>query len=103
MKLLKTVLVGGALLSLTACSQLHHVQISDIDQSQGALTPISIRVNELGFDAAETAQIASDLARSEKDSENLQAVATILALMNMGRLRVTLFTTTLTLTKSCSK
>lgn len=84
MKLLKTVLVGGALLSLTACSQLHHVQISDIDQSQGALTPISIRVNELGFDASETAQIASDLASSEKDSENLQAVATILALMNMG-------------------
>ncbi|GEM81336.1 hypothetical protein [Vibrio superstes] len=84
MKCLKIALLGLGVASLSACSQLHHVQLSDIDQTQGELTPVSIKVNEIGFDASETARIASDMASSEKDSENLQLVATVLALMNMG-------------------
>ncbi|EAP95690.1 hypothetical protein [Vibrio splendidus] len=84
MKLLKNVLLFTVFQSLLACSQLHHVQISDIDQSHGALTPISIQINELGFDAAETMQFASYVAKNEKGADNLQSVALILALMNMG-------------------
>jgi hypothetical protein len=70
-------LVGG-------CSQLHHVHIGDIDQSRGALTPFTITVNELGFDAAKTVKIGAGLAQSASSSDDLELVALILAISNFG-------------------
>ena len=66
------------------CSQLHHVHVSDIDQSQGRLTPFTVQVNELGFDAAQTAQIGAGVAKSASTSEDLEFVAFILAISNFG-------------------
>ncbi|KGJ93969.1 hypothetical protein [Colwellia psychrerythraea] len=70
-------LIGG-------CSQLHHVHIGEIDQSQGTLTPFAIQVNELGFDAAKAAEIGSEVAKSASTSEDLELVAFILAISNFG-------------------
>lgn len=77
-------IAGIGFLFLTGCSQMHHVQIGEIDQSQGSLTPFSIRVNELGFDAAKTAGIAAELATNQSTSEDLEVVQLILAISNAG-------------------
>ncbi|MCW8328556.1 hypothetical protein MD588_07020 [Photobacterium sp. SDRW27] len=77
-------LVGIGCLFLAGCSQLHHVQIGEIDQSQGSLSPFSIQVNELGFDAAQTAGIASDVIKNESHSEDLELVSLIIAISNTG-------------------
>jgi hypothetical protein len=75
---------GLSLLMLGGCSQLHHVHIGEIDQSQGKLTPFTLKVNELGFDAAKSAKISADVAKSASTSEDLEIVAFILAISNFG-------------------
>ncbi len=80
---LKSIL-GLSFLLVGGCSQLHHVHIGDIDQSQGTLTPFTIQVNELGFDAAKTAEIGAEVAKSSSTSEDLELVAFILAVSNFG-------------------
>jgi len=75
---------GLSLLMLSGCSQLHHVHIGEIDQSQGRLTPFTLKVNELGFDAAKVAQVGADVAKSASTSEDLELVAFILAVSNFG-------------------
>ncbi|KGJ90145.1 hypothetical protein [Colwellia psychrerythraea] len=80
---LKSIL-GLSFLLMGGCSQLHHVHIGDIDQSQGTLTPFTIQVNELGFDLAKTAEIGAEVAKSSSTSEDLELVAFILAISNFG-------------------
>ena len=75
---------GLSLLLIGGCSQLHHVQVSNIDQSRGKLTPFTVQVNELGFDAAQTVQIGADVAKSASTSEDLEFIAFILAISNFG-------------------
>ena len=77
-------ILGLSFLVLGGCSQLHHVHIGDIDQSQGRLTPFTIEVNELGFDAAKAAEIGAGVAKSASTSEDLEFVALILAISNFG-------------------
>jgi len=77
-------ILGLSLLILGGCSQLHHVHIGEIDQSQGTLTPFTLKVNELGFDAAKAARISADVAKSASTSEDLEVVAFILAISNFG-------------------
>jgi hypothetical protein len=80
---LKSIL-GLSFLLVGGCSQLHHVHIGDIDQSQGTLTPFTITVNELGFDAANATKIGAGLAQSASTSDDLELVALILAISNFG-------------------
>jgi hypothetical protein len=75
---------GLSLFFLGGCSQLHHVHIGEIDQSQGSLSPFSIKVNELGFDVAKTVEIGAEVAKSASTSEDLELVAFILARSNFG-------------------
>jgi hypothetical protein len=75
---------GLSFLFLGGCSQLHHVHIGEIDQSQGSLSPFSIKVNELGFDVAKTVEIGAEVAKSASTSEDLELVAFILAISNFG-------------------
>jgi hypothetical protein len=77
-------MLGLSFLLIGGCSQLHHVHVGEIDQSQGALTPFTIKVNELGFDAAQAAQIGADVAKSTSASDDLELVAFILAISNFG-------------------
>ena len=71
------------ILICSGCARLDHVQIGDIDQSQGELKPISVKVSDTGFDAAEIAAIGSELTRGDAQ-EGLGDLATILALINLG-------------------
>jgi len=75
---------GLTFLFIGGCSQLHHVHIGEMDQSQGQLTPFTIKVNELGFDVAKAAEIGSEVAKSASTSEDLELVAFILAISNFG-------------------
>lgn len=77
-------LLGLSFLLIGGCSQLHHVHIGEIDQSQGTLTPFTIKVNEIGFDAAKAAEIGAEVAKSASTSEDLELVAFILAISNFG-------------------
>ncbi len=91
----KLLVATTVLVILSACARLDHVQISDIDQSQGPLIPISVKVSEAGIDLSALAGIADKVKPNmlleklhipagnggSNDSENL---ATLLALINMG-------------------
>ena len=74
----------GVLLLLGACARLDHVQISDIDQTQGQLSPISVKVSENAIELAVIAGVAAELASHSKDQQHLKEIRDILALMNMG-------------------
>lgn len=78
------VIMVSLILICSGCARLDHVQISDIDQSQGRLTPISVKISNTGFSAAQTVAIASELAQSDSTKDNLGDLAAILALINMG-------------------
>ncbi|MCD8522430.1 MAG: hypothetical protein LRY66_05355 [Saccharospirillaceae bacterium] len=71
-------------LALTAgCARLDHVQIGSIDQSQGELVPVSVRLSETGFDATAAAEIGRIASRG-RTAENFKQLRDILALINMG-------------------
>lgn len=78
------VFLTSIVLMCASCARLDHVQISDIDQSQGPLKAISVKVSNVGFDAAATTAIAADLASSESARDNLGDLAAIMAMFNMG-------------------
>jgi len=74
----------GILFTLTACARLDHVQISDIDQSQGSLKPISVKVSEFAIELAVIADISSRLSTNRSTQNSLKEIRDILALINMG-------------------
>ena len=81
---MKKLITIGAVLVLSACARLDHVQINDIDQSQGTLTPISVKTSENAVELAAVAGIAAAVTKNENAQQNLKALRDILALMNMG-------------------
>jgi len=74
----------GVLLLLAGCARLDHVQISDIDQSQGTLRPISVKVSEFGVELAVVADVTSRLASNQNTQKYVKELRDILALINMG-------------------
>ncbi|MFT6114208.1 MAG: hypothetical protein ACJA10_001149 [Oleispira sp.] len=68
---------------LTACARLDHVQIGEIDQSQGSLIPFNVQVSQFGFEAAAAAEIGR-VASNGQTSQNFQQIRNVLALINMG-------------------
>ena len=72
-----------AMIVMSGCARLDSVQIGSIDQTQGDLTPISVRFSETGFDAAATAEIGRALSDGQ-NAEYFEDLRTILSLMNMG-------------------
>lgn len=72
-----------AVIAMVGCARLDRVQIGSIDQTQGPLTPISVRLSETGFEAAAVAETGRRLTDGQA-SENLEALRTILAISNMG-------------------
>lgn len=81
---MQKLILMGALLLLGACARLDHVQIGDIDQSKGTLSPITVKISENGVEMAVVAGIAAELASNTKSSQHLKEIRDILALMNMG-------------------
>lgn len=72
------------ILICSGCARLDHVQINDIDQSQGDSVPISVTISQLGVNAADITSITGDLIPSGGTQESLGDLATVLALINMG-------------------
>lgn len=68
---------------LTACARLDHVQIGEIDQSQGTLIPFDVKISQFGFDAAAAAELGRVLSK-DRAAQHFQELRDILALMNMG-------------------
>jgi hypothetical protein len=77
------VLVNG----LTACAQLHHLQVGDIDNreaSKSKAIPVEVKVREIGFDADEAVGIARAFSSNDESRDELQDLQTLLALVQMG-------------------
>ncbi len=74
----------GALLLLSACARLDHVQIGDIDQTQGQLSPISVKISEKAIELAVVAGVAAELATNASNKQHLKEIRDFLALINMG-------------------
>ena len=68
---------------LTACARLDHVQIGEIDQSQGTLIPFNVQVSQFGFEVAAAAELGRAVSKG-RTAEQFQQLRDILALMNMG-------------------
>ena len=68
---------------LAACARLDHVQIGEIDQTQGTLIPFTVQVSEFGFEAAAAAELGRAVSKG-RTAEQFQQLRDILALMNMG-------------------
>jgi hypothetical protein len=68
---------------LTACARLDHVQIGEIDQSQGSLIPFNVQISQFGFEAAAAAEIGRAASQGQA-SQQFQQIRDILALVNMG-------------------
>ncbi len=80
----KLFLSGALCILIAACARLDHVQISDIDQSQGTLKPISVKVSDTGVDMAGIAGIGSELATNVSTQEYGENIRDLLLLINMG-------------------
>lgn len=73
------------LMNLSACAYLHHVQIGDIDQrNKNQLQAFEIMVSETGLNLDEASSIAQRLSRSERTSEQIEQVRTLISLFQMG-------------------
>ena len=60
---IKPWLRGAALtLGVSGCAQLHHVQIGDLDATQGKLVPFEVMASETGVSVGEAAAAAKVLA-----------------------------------------
>lgn len=70
-------------IAMAGCARLDSVQIGSIDQTQGDLSPISVRFSETGFDAVGAAEIGRNVTDGQA-SEHFESLRTILALTNMG-------------------
>jgi len=73
---------------LTSCARLDHIHISDIDQSTGILTPISVAMNEQAIETSEVATLSTALVGvlldSPKISENADELGDLIHLMHLG-------------------
>jgi hypothetical protein len=79
------VLTVGLLPMLFGCAHLHHIQLSDIDNSEGAKAiPFDIKVSETGVDLGEAVRIQRGLFQNSKAAEGAGNIAAIVALFQQG-------------------
>ena len=78
--------------SFSACTTLHHYQIGNIDQNEGDLKPFSIKLSELGFDAAGTVAIASVISKDYQTSKSLEEASILLFYLIWDLLQEILYT-----------
>ena len=71
-------------LLVSSCAQLHHVQISDIDNRQSSGAPFSVKVSETGVNLQEAASVAKSMTRNKKAREDIDNLESIIALFQMG-------------------
>ncbi len=70
---------------LCSCAQLHHVQISDIDNTKPNLKKVEVKASETGLDVGEAMQITKAIGRnSRKVQNNSSAISNIWDLITYG-------------------
>jgi hypothetical protein len=76
------VVFGGLLVS--ACAQLHHVQVGDVDdRSEYAYVPFEVMVSETGVSVEEIGDIARAASRSPHNNDGGK-IADAIAMFQMG-------------------
>lgn len=83
-KVWRCALVTSCGLGLFGCATAHHIQVSDIDSSQGELQPFVVRVNATGVSVSDSATVAKALASDRETRENVDTLEAIIALTQMG-------------------
>jgi len=67
----------------TGCARFHHYQLGDIDSTEGTLDPITIQVDETGFDLHEAAS-AGKLFVDDQGKERLSTAENVISLFQFG-------------------
>lgn len=81
---MQKLLLVGTLLLLGACARLDHVQIGDLDQSQGELVPISVKVSQFAIELAALAEVGRHVATNSAARSQSKELRNLLIMMNMG-------------------
>jgi len=81
---MKKYLLLTPILLLSACARMDHIQIGDIDQSQGQLKPISVKVSENTVNVDAALAVTDAIVKNASGSDEVEALRAIWALMNMG-------------------
>jgi hypothetical protein len=71
-------------LLISGCAHLHHVQVADIDSSQGELEPFEVKVNATGVSVSDSAAVAKAMTTDSRTEKNLDTAEQIIALTQMG-------------------
>ncbi len=84
MNLMFKIITPLFLLFFTGCAVLHHVQVGQIDNRKAyKLTPIEIKVSEMGIDLND-AKAISNMAMNSYDSQKANDALTALQYFQMG-------------------
>lgn len=85
MKTKYKVLSISAFFALTlSCASLHHVQIGEMDQSAGKLTPFDLKTNEFGIDVGEAAHVAKAISHSKGFDKGVDTVENAWQMITFG-------------------
>ena len=73
------------LLLLTSCAYVHHIQVGEIRRNPNYdEIPFEILVSQTGFNLQEAGAIAGAVIQDKNAGENIQAIAAIIGLFQMG-------------------
>jgi hypothetical protein len=77
--------LGAVMVSWTSgCASAHHIQISDIDSTQGKLEAFEIKLNATGISVSDAASVGKALSDSPATRRKVDDLETIVALTQMG-------------------
>jgi len=81
---MRKITLAALALLLSACAQLHHVQIGEIESHPAYVAkPFDIKISETGVNVGEAKEIAKAFL-DEKGQERAEAIAGIIGLFQMG-------------------
>lgn len=69
---------------LSGCASAHHIQISDIESTQGRLEPFEIKLNATGISVSDAASVGKALSDSPATRRKVDDLEAIVALTQMG-------------------
>lgn len=83
-KLRLACLLAAGAFGASGCAHLHHVQVADIDSSQGELQPFEVKVNATGVSVSDSAELAKAMSNDAQTRKNMDTAEAIIAMTQMG-------------------
>jgi hypothetical protein len=80
---LSSVVLACAVASF-GCARAHHIQVSDVDSSQGELQPFEVKVNATGVSVSDSAAVARAMSSDRETRKQVDTLESIIALTQMG-------------------